>query len=51
MTRSLSCGIRGMFLESWEYHPMGLFVLALFVVTAAQSLFPERILAIAYCVI
>jgi hypothetical protein len=43
MTRSLSCGIRGMFHESWEYHPMGLLVLALFVVTAAQSLFPKPI--------
>jgi len=41
MTRSLSCGIRGMFHESWEYHPLGLFVLALFVVTAAQSLLPK----------
>ena len=42
MTRSLSCGIRGMFRESWEYHPFGLFVLALFVATAAQSLFPAH---------
>jgi hypothetical protein len=38
MTRSLSCGIRGMFAESWNYHPMGLFVLGLFLLTAAQSL-------------
>jgi hypothetical protein len=41
MMRSLSCGIRGMFLESWKYHPMGLFVLALFMFTAAQSVFPR----------
>jgi len=38
MTRSLSCAIRGMFSESWNYHPLGLFVLALFLLTAAQSL-------------
>src|SRR5262245_4326239 len=24
LTRSLSCGLRGLFLESWRYHPMGL---------------------------
>lgn len=38
MTRSLSCGIRGMFSESWHYHPMGLLILVLFVLIAAQSL-------------
>lgn len=43
MTRSLSCGIRGMFVESWNYHPLGLLVLALFVMTAAQSLFPRQV--------
>ena len=42
LTRSLSCGIRGMFLESWHYHPMGLVILALFLFTAAQSLLPKR---------
>ena len=42
LTRSLSCGIRGMFLESWHYHPLGLFILTLFVFTAAQSLLPKR---------
>lgn len=41
MTRSLSCAIRGMFTESWNYHPFGLFVLALFLLTAVQSLFPK----------
>lgn len=40
LTRSLSCALRGMFLESWYYHPMGLFIFALFVFTAVQSLFP-----------
>jgi hypothetical protein len=41
LTRSLSCGLRGMFPESWHYHPMGLFILALFIFTAAQSLLPQ----------
>jgi hypothetical protein len=41
LTRSLSCGIRGMFPESWHYHPMGLFILVLFIFTAAQSLLPK----------
>jgi hypothetical protein len=40
MTRSLSCALRGMWGESWTYHPFGLFVLPLFVLTAAQSLLP-----------
>ena len=30
-----------MFIESWQYHPMGLVILALFVFTAAQSLLPR----------
>ena len=41
LMRSLSCGIRGMFLESWHYHPMGLLILALFALTAGQSLLPR----------
>ncbi len=40
LTRSLSCGIRGMFLEGMSYHPMGLLILALFVSTALSSLAP-----------
>jgi hypothetical protein len=40
LTRSLSCAVRGMFLESWHYHPMGLLILALFAITAMQSLSP-----------
>jgi len=40
LTRSLSCGIRGLFLESWQYHPLGLAILALFIFTAAQSVLP-----------
>lgn len=42
LTRSLSCGVRGMFVESWHYHPMGMLILALFLFTAAQSLLPGR---------
>src|SRR5262245_15727636 len=41
LTRSLSCALRGMLVESWQYHPMGLFILALFTFTAAQSLLPR----------
>ncbi len=40
MTRSMSCGLRGMFLESWHYHPLGLIILALFIATALLSLLP-----------
>lgn len=42
LTRSLSCGIRGLFAESWNYHPFGLFILTLFLLTALRSLAPER---------
>src|SRR5258708_3623488 len=41
LTRSLSCGLRGMFTESWHYHPMGLLILALFVIIVAASLLPR----------
>jgi|SRR6185436_15759928 len=41
LTRSLSCGIQGMFVESFHYHPMGLVILALFAFTAVQSLLPR----------
>jgi len=41
LTRSLSCGLRGIFIESWQYHPMGLVILALFVCTAGQSVIPK----------
>lgn len=41
VTRSLSCGLRGMLLASWHYHPMGLLILVLFGFTAAQSLLPR----------
>jgi hypothetical protein len=41
LTRSLSCGLRGMFTESVAYHPFGLFILALFLFTAISSLIPS----------
>ncbi len=41
LTRSLSCGLRGMFAESFNYHPFGLFILALFLFTAFVSLAPS----------
>jgi hypothetical protein len=40
LTRSMSCGLRGMFAESLSYHPFGLFILALSLFTAITSLFP-----------
>ena len=40
LTRSMSCGLRGMFKESFGYHPFGLFILALFLFTAITSLLP-----------
>ena len=42
LTRSLSCALRGMCFESWNYHPFGLFILALFILTAMQSLLPRN---------
>ena len=30
-----------MLVDSWHYHPMGLFILALFAFTAMQSLLPR----------
>ncbi len=42
LTRSLSCAMRGDFAQSWGYHPMGILILALFIVTAIQSLLPKN---------
>ena len=39
---SSDLALRGMLVESWQYHPMGWFVLGLFAFTAAQSLFPRH---------
>lgn len=41
LTRSMSCGLRGMFKESFGYHPFGMFILALFLFTAFTSLLPS----------
>jgi hypothetical protein len=41
LTRSLSCGLRGMLAESFSYHPFGPFILALFLFTAVLSLAPS----------
>jgi hypothetical protein len=43
MTRSLSCALRGMLVESWQFHPMGFLILALFLVTAVQSVCPRQV--------
>ena len=40
LTRSFSCGLRGMFLESLHYHPMGLLILFLLISIALVSLLP-----------
>jgi hypothetical protein len=41
LTRSLSCAMRGMFYESWLFHPFGFFILALFLFVALVSISPE----------
>jgi hypothetical protein len=41
LTRSLSCAMRGSFAQSWGYHPMGIFILALFTLIALQSVLPK----------
>lgn len=38
LTRSLGCAMRGMFLESWHYHPMGMLILVFFLAIATVSL-------------
>lgn len=40
LTRSLSCAIRGLFDQSWHYHPMGLLVLTVFILIAIQRMLP-----------
>jgi len=40
LTRSLSCALRGMFVESWHYHPMGWLILGFLVLIAFSSLLP-----------
>jgi len=40
LTRSLSCGLRGMWVASWHYHPLGLPILGLFLIAAGSSVLP-----------
>ncbi len=41
LMRSLSCGLRGLWGQSWHFHPFGLLVLGVFIFTAGQSLLPR----------
>jgi hypothetical protein len=41
LTRSLSCAMRGHFYESWQFHPFGLVILAMFLIVALVSLLPQ----------
>jgi hypothetical protein len=41
LTRSLSCAVRGMFYESWQFHPFGPLILLLFLAVAIVSLLSE----------
>ena len=41
LTRSLSCALRGMFAESWDYHPLGPLILAFFLAVIIASLLPQ----------
>jgi len=49
LTRSLSCGLHGMFAESFSYHPFGLFILALFLFTVLLSVWPAARQRVAAC--
>jgi Protein of unknown function (DUF2752) len=40
LTRSMSCGLRGLFAQSWDYHPFGVPILLLFICACALSLAP-----------
>ncbi|UCD75319.1 MAG: DUF2752 domain-containing protein [Phycisphaerales bacterium] len=42
ITRSMSCAVRGLFEQSWQYHPFGILLLAFFCLAAAISLLPPR---------
>lgn len=43
LTRSMSCALRGMFVESWQYHPLGIMILAMLLVLATISLLPREL--------
>ena len=40
LTRSMSCALHGMLGESWNYHPLGMAVLLILLLTAAISVLP-----------
>jgi hypothetical protein len=40
LTRSLGCALRGLWWESWHYHPLGLVLLPWFLLTAMVSILP-----------
>jgi len=42
LTRSLSCALRGMFVESWNYHPFGVLLLGLLLIISATSLLDAK---------
>lgn len=43
LSRSVSCAIRGMWLESWSYHPFGILVAGMLVAVAAFSVLPRGV--------
>jgi hypothetical protein len=45
LMRSLSCAVRGMFKEGWQYHPFGPLILALFATAVLISFLPESLRA------
>lgn len=42
LSRSLSCSLRGMFVEAWHYHPFGPVIMLLCMAIVALRLLPER---------
>jgi len=42
LTRSLSCAMRGMWAESWDYHPLGIAVMVALVAAAVRGAWPRR---------
>ena len=43
LTRSLSCHVRGMFIEGWHNHPLGIVFLAMAIVIAVLSVLPRDV--------
>src|SRR5262245_20347391 len=40
LTRSMSSAMRGMFAESWQFHPFGILILGFFICAAVMSMAP-----------